>query len=182
MALAVQIAKCEGLTVHAVVDYPTKTVQLTFKGQMTETMDLTEVWAYVSKLGTDVKVVSVELRDISRINSSALISWLAFIKKIQARMSLKVSYACGAFIQQASMAIPVFGQPAVLVEEFEAPYFCEACNSAKVKSLKPAAIVKAEKISLPELKCEECEGILSFDELEAEYFLFLKYASKNKKA
>ncbi len=174
MPISVTIARIETFQVEAHAEREKKTLELAFHGQLTELANLDEVWAYISKLGSDVKEVTVDLRDVHRINSVVVLNWLSFIRRIQARLILKFSSVSESFIEQASAEVPVLGKPGTAVASVEVPLRCPKCLERTSQYFRPEQLLKAKKIQVPTVVCIGCQSKLELDHMEEEYFSFLK--------
>ena len=115
--------------------------------------------------------VSINFKQVLRVNSCGVREWVNLITKLQ---SAKISYEeCPIVVVKQLNSVPDFQGKAV-VKSFYAPYFCESCDEEAVKLLETSAVSSG---SAPELKCEKCGNPMNFDAIPAQYFSFVKRAA-----
>jgi anti-anti-sigma regulatory factor len=133
-----------------------------------ELTDLTE------KIPTGTVVI--DLAEIERINSCGVrdwVNWLGRVEKVGAR---PVLVECSpAIVAQINLVNNFTG--AGVVKSFYAPYFCPNCDREKVL-LVEAAELGPPPHSAPTCRCDECDGVMDFDDMEDSYFAFLSTAKK----
>ncbi|MBI5477405.1 MAG: hypothetical protein HY906_01035, partial [Deltaproteobacteria bacterium] len=59
-----------------------------------------------------------------------------------------------------------------------APYFCPACDLEKVLLIEAAELGAQGTPSAPTCRCDECDGVMDFDDMEESYFAFLSSGRK----
>lgn len=138
-------------------------------GVIDEDNDLSEVGEQVQS-GTAV----IDLSEVERINSCGVRDWVNWLNKIEAEGSKVVLVECSpAIVAQINLVNNFTG--AGVVKNFFAPYFCPNCDREKVLLLE-AAELGSDPTSAPTCRCDECDGVMDFDDMEDSYFAFLSTA------
>jgi hypothetical protein len=115
--------------------------------------------------------VVVNFKEVDRVNSCGVREWVNLLAAVD---SGKMTYEdCPMVVVKQLNAVPDF-QGKAKVTSFQAPYFCEECDSEALKVLQSGE-VQGEKA--PELKCETCSKPLNFDAIPNQYFSFIKRAA-----
>jgi hypothetical protein len=112
--------------------------------------------------------LTVNFKDVSRVNSCGVREWVNILPKIPAG-TLRYE-ECPLVVVKQLNAVPDFQGKASVVSFF-APYFCEGCDAEAVRLLTTESVV-GEKA--PELTCDTCKGALNFDAIAGQYFSFIK--------
>jgi ABC-type transporter Mla MlaB component len=175
MGIRVPIARDEKFVAHLLLNEAKKEVDLELVGSILEGTALSKIWDYLSRLGNDVKSVAFDTTGIDRLNSEGVKAWIDFIKRCEARLKIRFKVLGLGFIEQASTVRGVLGRPGVVVERFMAPYHCGRCNEACTRSIPLEAVgIREGHFLPPALSCDQCAGPLKFDDIESEYFEFLR--------
>lgn len=120
----------------------------------------------------------LDLGEIERINSCGVrdwVNWLGRIEKIGARL---VFVNCSPAIVSQINLVHNFTANGI-VKSFYAPYFCPRCKKEKLLRLEARDLAKSAPIAkAPTCRCDECDGVMDFDEMEESYFAFLNNAKK----
>ena len=137
-----------------------------FTGDIDETRDFSELGRRLE--GT----VMFHLSEIRRINSSGVREWVDFVASLNKVNELIFSHCSPSVVSQINM-IYNFAANAD-VRSFYAPYFCDSCTKEEsklidVRNQYPDGISHEP----PEFPCEDCGGILEFDEIPDRYLAFL---------
>jgi hypothetical protein len=64
------------------------------------------------------------------------------------------------------------------VKSFFAPYFCPACDLEKVLLIEAAEMGGQATPAAPTCRCDECDGVMDFDDMEESYFAFVASGKK----
>ncbi len=140
-------------------------------GVIDEDNDLTELAEKIPG-GT----VVIDLSEIERINSCGVRDWVNWLGKIEKNGSKTVLVECSpAIVAQVNLVNNFTGGG--VVKSFFAPYFCPNCDREKVL-LVEAAELGAAPHKAPTCRCDECDGVMDFDDMEDSYFAFLSNARK----
>jgi anti-anti-sigma regulatory factor len=120
--------------------------------------------------------VVIDLSEIERINSCGVRDWVNWLGKIEKNGSKTVLVECSpAIVAQVNLVNNFTGGG--VVKSFFAPYFCPNCDREKVL-LVEAAELGAAPHKAPTCRCDECDGVMDFDDMEDSYFAFLSNARK----
>jgi anti-anti-sigma regulatory factor len=136
-----------------------------------------ELGQLAEKLATATAVI--DLSEIERINSCGVrdwVNWLGLVEKAGARIVL---VECSpAIVAQINLVNNFTGTG--VVKSFYAPYFCPNCDLEKVLLVETRDLGSANgaKYKAPTCRCDECDGVMDFDDMEDSYFAFLANASK----
>jgi anti-anti-sigma factor len=121
--------------------------------------------------------VIINLADIERINSCGVRDWVNWLGKIEKNGAKAVLVECSpAIVAQINLVNNFTGQGAV--KSFFAPYFCPQCDREKVLLVDAADLAGKQPLKAPTCRCDECDGVMDFDDMEDSYFAFLSNAKK----
>jgi hypothetical protein len=109
-------------------------------------------------------------RDVARVNSMGVHSWVPLVSKASARHKLKMEELSYALVQSANAVANMFGSAELW--SCIAPYYCTKCKQ-NVNLTITAAEVATTPNAVPEKRCARCHSALEFDELDG-YFAFFK--------
>jgi anti-anti-sigma regulatory factor len=127
------------------------------------------------------KNIVIDFENVSEINSCGIREWINFRlrlkdKKITFRNCRKI------IVDQMNMVHGFLGgsdDSEVEVESIYLPFYCEDCDIEETRLFNLKDIVtEAGVINLPEVKCSKCPGNMEFDEIESQFFNFLKQIKK----
>lgn len=113
--------------------------------------------------------MTLNLKGISRINSTGVREWINAIEKIDKSIEICFEECPTVVVYQMTM-IPNFTARAKVLSVY-APYYCEECGNQE------DALIKMEGFSLddglPEVECSSCGAVMEFDDDEESYFYFM---------
>ncbi|MCM2322993.1 MAG: hypothetical protein NDJ90_06990 [Oligoflexia bacterium] len=179
MSIDLPILKAPPLSVEANVNLTTRTLQLRLAGVINEQVHFRTLFDYVFGLTDDVRQLIFDVKGIQDINSSGLRSWMLFLKKVQeAAFQLTFAQVSEPFLERANIYPDMLGPVGTPVEKFEAPYRCPRCDIRSLHLLDTKAFESGTRATPPPFRCESCHTDLLFDELESEYFRFLRRLPK----
>src|SRR5215510_15349258 len=136
-------------------------------GVIDEDNELSEL---VEKIPTGTAVI--DLGEIERINSCGVRDWVNWLSRIEKIGAKPVLVECSpAIVAQINLVNNFTG--AGVVKSFFAPYFCPACDLEKVLLVEAQEMVGQEPPKAPTCRCDECDGVMDFDDMEESYFAFL---------
>jgi hypothetical protein len=142
---------------------------LTLSGEVIESID------FASVIGPTSAKTTLICKDVSRINSRGIRDWIEFFQKeitqgthlhfvdcspaVVEQMSLISNFACGGTIHSIYV-----------------PFSCPGCNkhSTVLYQVPDLKTVDLDRLSTI---CQHCGSIAVFDDIPAEYFLFLNRQS-----
>jgi anti-anti-sigma regulatory factor len=118
----------------------------------------------------------IDLADIERINSCGVRDWVNWLTRIERNGARVVLVECSpAIVSQINLVNNFTGNG--VVKSFYAPYFCPNCEREKVL-LVEAGELPSHPNRAPICRCDECDGVMDFDDMEDSYFAFLSTARK----
>jgi anti-anti-sigma regulatory factor len=129
----------------------------------------------VDQIPTGTAVINVG--EIERINSCGVRDWVNWLGKIEKNSASIILVECSpAIVAQINLVHNFTGGGAV--RSFFAPYFCPACDLEKVLLIDAGELDGQATPSAPTCRCDECDGVMDFDDMEESYFAFLSSRRK----
>jgi anti-anti-sigma regulatory factor len=114
----------------------------------------------------------INVGEVERINSCGVRDWVNWLGKIEKSSASVVLVECSpAIVAQINLVHNFTGGGAV--KSFFAPYFCPACDLEKVLLIEAAEMSGQASPSAPTCRCDECDGVMDFDDMEESYFAFV---------
>jgi len=157
---------------QSAVHYKEDITYVKLAGVIDEDNDLADVGDQVRN-GTAV----IDLSEIERINSCGVRDWVNWLNKIESRGSRVVLVECSpAIVAQINLVNNFTGTG--VVKSFFAPYFCPTCDREKVLLLETSEL-GTTPTNAPTCRCDECDGVMEFDDMEDSYFAFLSTAQRS---
>lgn len=136
-------------------------------GDLIETTDL----APLAERLRGAAAVDFNMREVRYISSVGVRNWCALLESLDVG-EYSFHHASLAFVAQAAMMPRVVGRGEI--RSCEMPYVCEQCDRDVLRLIEVGALVRdGDEIVPPVLRCEECGGELTFDDVPARYFAFL---------
>lgn len=130
-----------------------------------------ELAALGDRLGKGTTVI--DLAEIERINSCGVRDWVNWLNKAEKRGADVVMVECSpAIVAQINLVNNFVGSGAV--KSFYAPYFCPSCDLEKVLLVEMDEMVGQDHLKAPVCRCDECDGVMDFDDMEESYFAFVQ--------
>ena len=119
----------------------------------------------------------INVGEIERINSCGVRDWVNWLGKIEKNNASVVLVECSpAIVAQINLVHNFTGGGAV--KSFFAPYFCPACDLEKVLLIETAEMSGQASPTAPTCRCDECDGVMDFDDMEESYFAFVSSGRK----
>lgn len=113
----------------------------------------------------------INCREIPRINSVGVKSWIKYFSSLQAK-GIKLTFTdCSTAIVEQINLISNFLCGGT-VESIYVPFSCNSCKSELVGRFTIADIKKLQ-MNFPALKCTKCNGEAVFDDIPEEYLSFM---------
>jgi anti-anti-sigma regulatory factor len=122
--------------------------------------------------------VVIDLAEIERINSCGVRDWVNWLNRVEKAGSASrvVLVECSpAIVSQINLVNNFTGTG--VVKSFYAPYYCPNCDREKVLLIE-ASEMGPPPHRAPTCRCDECDGVMDFDDMEDSYFAFLGSARK----
>ncbi len=122
-------------------------------------------------IGPPPAELTVNCKEVPRINSVGVKAWIRFFQGAQAKGTKLKFVECSTAIVEQINLISNFTCGGT-VESIYVPFSCSNCKSELVGLFKTADLKKLN-LKLPDLKCSKCGGTAVFDDIVEEYFGFL---------
>lgn len=144
-----------------------KAIEAVFSGQIDEDSDFT-VFDGLDKR-PEIRRIIFNLEGVELINSCGIRDWIQFQKTLPSTATI-VYQKCPQVIVEQLNIVKGFIRENSLIESFIAPYYNEEKDEEVKVLLTPGQVVDGKA---PVIKDEDGNE-LEFDEIEAQYFSFLK--------
>jgi anti-anti-sigma regulatory factor/DNA-directed RNA polymerase subunit RPC12/RpoP len=122
-------------------------------------------------IGNTSSEVQVNCKEIPRINSVGVKTWIKYFQSVQAKGTKIVFTECSTAIVEQINLISNFLCGGT-VESIYVPFACTNCKSELLGLFKSEDLKKL-KLAIPDLKCSKCGGKAVFDDIPEEYLGFL---------
>ena len=122
----------------------------------------------LSSITTDAEV---NLKDVRRINSFGVRSWMDAVRRVPKNVELVFVEAPPPVVDQCNMVRGFLGHGKL--ESFFAPMVCEECDE-QAKVLFDTARCRELGGKLPSTPCKSCGRDMEVDDLEEQYLLFVR--------
>jgi len=140
--------------------------RLALKGIIDEDADLRRLFSSLKN------EVLMDLEGVELINSAGVREWVNAMAKLPSGTPLTLEKCSPRIVEQINYVSSFLGHGKV--KSFFAPYFCSKCKAERSVLLEVALLPRKNGHSAPAQKCPKCGGTLEFDDVEEEYFAFLK--------
>lgn len=131
-----------------------------------------ELFDLLDQLGGGTVVI--DLCDIERINSCGVRDWVNWLTQLGRKGTDVILVECSpAVVAHINLVDGFIAESAI--HSFYAPYFCPICEIEKVLLLELDEMKAMEAPTPPSCRCDECHGVMEFDEDDA-YFAFVPKA------
>jgi anti-anti-sigma regulatory factor len=152
---------------RAVVHNRDDVAYVKLSGVIDEDNELAELTERIGQ-GTTV----IDLGEIERINSCGVRDWVNWLGKIEKGGAKPVLVECSpAIVAQINLVNNFTGNG--VVKSFFAPYFCPSCDLEKVLLVETQEMLSQDRPKAPTCRCDECDGVMDFDDMEESYFAFV---------
>ncbi len=132
-----------------------------------------ELFDLLDRIGPGTVVIN--LAEIERINSCGVRDWVNWLGRLEKKGAKVVLVECSpAIVAQINLVSNFTGNG--IVKSFYAPYFCPSCNLEKVLLIEMEEMKAMDRPKAPVCRCDECDGIMDFDDMEESYFAFVATA------
>lgn len=120
--------------------------------------------------------VIVDLAGITEINNCGVRDWVRWLEEVQAKARVVLVECSPALVAKLNLVSNFAGQ--AYVRSVYVPYFCQACNAEKALLVGLNELPAEGPVSAPVCRCDGCDGVMAFDDLEESYFAFVENARK----
>jgi anti-anti-sigma regulatory factor len=118
------------------------------------------------------KVLQLNLRKVTRINSVGVKAWIRYFKEVQTKGTQVMLVECSPQIVEQINQISNFTCGAQ-IHSILVPFLCGQCRSELLGAFKLADL-KAMNGVFPTPQCPKCQGKAEFDDIPEEYLAFLE--------
>jgi anti-anti-sigma regulatory factor len=122
-------------------------------------------------IGPAAAELTVNCKDIPRINSVGVKAWIKYFQGVQSKGTKLKFVECSTAIVEQINLISNFTCGGT-VESIYVPFACEKCRTELIGMFKTEDLKKMN-FQLPALKCSKCGGQAVFDDIPEEYLGFL---------
>lgn len=117
------------------------------------------------------KVLQLNLRKVTRINSVGVKAWIRYFKDVQTKGTQVMLVECSPQIVEQINQISNFTCGAQIYSIL-VPFLCTSCRSELLGAFKIPDL-KALNGTFPSPQCPKCQGKAEFDDIPEEYLAFL---------
>lgn len=121
--------------------------------------------------------VIVDLAGITEINNCGVRDWVRWLEEVQAKAQVVLVECSPALVAKLNLVSNFAGR--AYVRSVYVPYFCQACNAEKALLISLDALPSEGPVSAPVCRCDSCDGVMAFDDLEESYFAFVENARRD---
>ena len=119
----------------------------------------------------------IDLAGIQDINNCGVRDWVNCLEGLSNRNVAVVLVECSPAIVAKLNSVTNFIENGY-VKSFYVPYFCQACDQEKALLVDMDELRGEGPVVTPTCRCDSCDGIMAFDDLEELYFGFVKDARR----
>ena len=120
--------------------------------------------------------LSIDLKDLSTINSVGCRTWINWIKSINASDGIYLYNCPPQFISQVSILFG-FVPEGVIIQSFYVPYYCDSCGAEEFYKVE-AGNSDYEKLKVPDnIICPVCSASMHIDVVKEKFLAFWKKKS-----
>ena len=121
--------------------------------------------------------VIIDLAAVQDINNCGVRNWVKWREEIQARAIAIVLIECSPAIVAKLNSVSNFNAGGYL-KSFYVPFFCRTCEMEKAILVDMDELRGEGAVRAPTCRCDACDGIMAFDDMEESYFSFVKDSRK----
>jgi anti-anti-sigma regulatory factor len=122
--------------------------------------------------------VIIDLSAVQDINNSGVRNWVKWRQEMQARGVAVVLVECSPAIVAKLNSVSNFNDGG-FIKSFYVPYYCQACEMEKAMLVDMDELRGDGAVHAPTCRCDACDGIMAFDDMEESYFTFVKDARRS---
>lgn len=113
-----------------------------------------------------------DLGGVDEINNCGVRDWVRTLEELQARQVAVVLVECSPAIVAKLNSVGNFITGGH-VKSFYVPYYCQACEQERAMLVDVAELDGQDEPRAPTCRCDRCDGIMAFDDLEETFFGFV---------
>ncbi|MFZ9595853.1 MAG: hypothetical protein ACO3A2_07215 [Bdellovibrionia bacterium] len=123
------------------------------------------------ELGSPPAALDIYCKEVSRINSDGVRSWIKYFQKCQSTKTRLRFFECSPSVVDQMNLISNFISHGT-VESLFVPFVCKKCHAEFLALFQSNEIQKSGS-KIPKMKCKKCSGEAEFDDVPEKYFSFL---------
>lgn len=121
------------------------------------------------------QAVLIDLSTVRDINNCGVRDWVKWREELQARGIAVVLVECSSAVVAKLNSVSNFNDGGY-IKSFYLPYYCVACETEKALLVDMDEFRGEGPIKAPTCRCDSCDAIMAFDDLEESYFAFVRTA------
>jgi len=121
------------------------------------------------------QAVLIDLATVQDINNCGVRDWVKWREELQGRGIAVVLVECSSAVVAKLNSVSNFNDGG-FIKSFYLPYYCTACETEKALLVDLDEFRGEGPIKAPTCRCDSCDGIMAFDDLEESYFAFVRAA------
>lgn len=121
------------------------------------------------------QAVLIDLSTVRDINNCGVRDWVKWREELQARGIAVVLVECSSAVVAKLNSVSNFNDGG-FIKSFYLPYYCAACETEKALLVDMDEFRGDGPIKAPTCRCDSCDAIMAFDDLEESYFAFVRSA------
>lgn len=118
------------------------------------------------------EAVVVDLSSVREINNCGTRDWVRWLEEVEKRSEVVLVECSPAVVAKLNMVSNFSGES--YLRSFYVPYYCQDCNEEKALLVDIDEFSGDQQAKAPICRCDSCDSVMAFDELEESYFAFLK--------
>ncbi len=133
----------------------------------------------LSSLGGHVRghTVIVDLAGITEINNCGVRDWVRWLEGVQSKAQVVLVECSPALVAKLNLVSNFAGE--AYLRSVYLPYFCQPCNAEKALLVTMDELPREGPVKAPVCRCDGCDGVMAFDDLEESYFAFVETAKRD---
>jgi len=123
------------------------------------------------------EMVVIDLASVHDVNNCGVRDWVKWRELVQGRGISVVLVECSSAVVAKLNSVSNFLEGG-FIKSFYVPYYCAACETEKAMLVDMDELRGEGAVKAPTCRCDACDGIMAFDDLEESYFAFVQGARK----
>jgi hypothetical protein len=121
--------------------------------------------------------VIVDLAGITEINNCGVRDWVRWLEGVQSKAQVVLVECSPALVAKLNLVSNFTGE--AYLRSVYLPYFCQPCNAEKALLVPMDELPRDGPVTAPVCRCDSCDGVMAFDDLEESYFAFVETAKRD---
>lgn len=129
----------------------------------------------------DTPKMVINAHGVSRINSCGVRDWVKWMETLDQKETQVVIVECAVcFMTHINTLVNFLGSGSL--ESFYAPYHCPNCDEVRNILLNVDDLPDSTPVEAPQLRCDTCDHLLEFNDVEDYFFSFLPKMKQRRAA